>query len=169
VSGVIGRYAVVALIVMLPLQARMVRAAVPAPAPEASIESCSVDIKKISDRAVRLGYGFKLISVSGGGLCTLDQIDLSFVVSATTQNDTVCEFELFTPPSGKQFNALRIGIKSGAGSAIRFIQKNQVQGKGFIFFLDASKGSTRQFRVIEIDVPPFANECSDNILQGAVP
>lgn len=159
------------LITMLPLEASTAQplASSTASAPEIHIESCSVDIRKLRDRAGRRGYVFKSISAFGDGVCMFDQTDLSFVVSATAQNDAVCEFELFTPPIGKQFNALRIGIKAGAGSAIRFIQRSPDQGKGFTFSLDAGKGETRQFRTIAIDVPPVDNACSDHILQGAVP
>jgi hypothetical protein len=160
---------VLSLWTTFPLISRAQDVPAPADAPkEVTIESCPGDIKQMADRAVKRGYEFKTVPTRSEGVCSIDEVELILILSATAKDDLVCNFELFAPPDGKKFGGQRIAVKAGSGANTRYVQRGADPRRGFMFSLEAKKGQTSQFRVVAIDVAPIGNKCSGPITEGAV-
>lgn len=139
----------------------------PPPQAPKSPESCQLEPKKAHETAGRLGYIFSARVTAGSATCVLDKGTI-LVVSATSSDDAVCDFELFTPPLNKKSPVLRLGIKAGAGSNIEYFQRGTDNKMGLKISLRARKGETLQYRIAVIDVEPVSNQCTDSALYGAL-
>ncbi len=137
--------------------------------PVAKIESCPVDPTKVAKLASKRGYQFLTAATSGEATCSIDEANLILVVSATSLADAICSFELFNPPQNRRLGIIRIGIKAGPGTAIRYVQRETAANRGLKLALTAQRNETRQFRLVEIDVEPIANTCPDAVVNGAIP
>ena len=135
--------------------------------PENRIESCALDPKQFTALAARRGFGSTAISTKGGGTCSIDEANVILVVSATSTEDSICEFQLFAPPTQRTHSIVRVGLKAGPGTNPRFIQRVE-KGKPLAFSLAAKMGETKQFRIVNIDVEPIANRCPETVAEGAL-
>lgn len=135
--------------------------------PEIHLDGCPADPKQFAALAARRGYTFAASSTKGSGTCSIDEVSVILVVSATAIADAVCDFQLFTPPEQKRHGIIRIGIKAGPGTNTRYVQRGD-RSKGLSFSLESQRGETRQFRIVAVDVEPSGNKCSEAVIEGAM-
>lgn len=148
--------------------------ATPLPPPDGAsaakpkIEFCPVDPKWFAIAAYRKGSTYTALTTKGNANCSVEDDGTILVVSATSNEDAMCEFELFIPAHARTQIVIRIGAKAGPGSGTKYYQRVSDPSKGIKLLLDAKKSETRQFRLVGIEVDPVNSSCGKAFIEGAI-
>jgi len=132
--------------------------------------SCAIDGAAAVSTAAKKGYGFRSLEErnKGGATCRLVKNGEILVVSASASEDGECSFAIFVPPKDTPLRILRLALKSVADGSTMFLQRGDKAAEGFAVSLPALKGTTTQYRVMNIEVDSVDGAC-DTAKIGAQP
>lgn len=135
-------------------------AAARAHAPESKPQFCPVEGDVAVAEAAHKGYEFTATH-AGDTHCRVDGASLT--VSATADEDGACTFTLFVPPPGDGAGAdpkpqviIRVELKlEPDGPTVWVLRKNAELKRT----LTATKGTTDQYRIVHVELPPVGDAC----------